>query len=329
MKYNSTYIPKLSLLETLIAINEIQTKIESSISKLGRFWKIAPPMYLLEESKLLSDFNDVSRKVSFDSIDESKIGTLPLNLSNWAKEIIDKLELKNGQGLIYNSQTLWRDKEENTSSTLVEKELVFQLVVPKHSHLEEAKNIAKKIYELVINIANFVEDKYKIRNIYSDKIQFISAQDMENELPNEQIKNRELEFINDINSFIFSSPAKKMYSGKRHIKMPSSLYDLDNQYFLLFKDRVNIDALDIGSVSILATGDVLKKQLIEYDDDQIMSYEFINNWTQKDIKIIEVKFNLPKLMMALLEKGHISEVTSGVNSNEVQDIKKKYNIQTF
>ncbi len=329
MKYNTTYSSLLDLKTTIYAIDNIKQKLISKIRELCDFITVNPPLFLSEDSELLIDIENLTRSISFDTLYEYRVGTLTLSHTNWMRNLIDRLNLNANEGLMSESMLIWRDIEESPTKSITKHELIFQIKITSDDEIAIVRNLSKQIYQIIYQLAIDVEKKYHINNIYNNTAEFITAQMLEHELPNESPKNRELEFAIQKESYILESAGMKLFSGKHHSYIQPFLYDVKNTFQIILKDRVNYLPLKVAMITILANGNTLKDQLMLNNYERLLLTNFYSDLTKKDYKIIEIKINLPSLMMGLLAKGHIAEVQAGIISNEVNQIKEKFDLEAI
>lgn len=329
MKYNTTYNSLLDLKTTIYAIANIKQKLFNQISQLYNFIVVNPPLFFSEDEELLINIEDLTRSISFDTLYEYRVGTLALSHTNWMRNMVDRLDLKAGEGLTSESTLIWRDLEESPTSSITKHELIFQVKIADEDEVIIVRNLSKKIYKIIYQLASEIEQTYNIANIYNSEAEFITAQMLEHELPNETPKNRELEFAIQKESYILESAGMKLFSGKHHSNIPPFLYDIKNCFQIILKDRVNYFPLKVATIAILASGSTLKDQLMLNNYEKLLLTNFYNDLTKKQYKIIEIKINLPRLMMGLLAKGHIAEVQAGIISNEVTQIKDKFDLEAI
>lgn len=191
------------------------------------------------------------------------------------------------------------------------------------------KKIAREIYTLIFEKALSYEQTLKIKNIFPEFLPVISAQSLENEYPDRPPKAREIEFILEQDAFLLKNPGARLLTGHFHTNLPPMIYDLDDFCQIILKDRINSFVLKTVSVAKLAMGKKLSEQLNTFGLNDLKQHQMYASLIEDERTIIEVKINLPRIMMALLGKGHISEVQPGGNSSEVKSIKTRYKIQTY
>lgn len=327
MKYNTTYTPKISLKDTILLTDEVRKKIIKYFESNYNLVNIMVPAYMPEDDELLLNFDEVTRGISFDTSKEYRVGRLVLTSSNYLRKMVRKLELKTNEGLITEGSFVWRDLDESPVLTPEKHEITIQFVAADKNDV--AKQVAKQIYNVILEIAEDFKSRYKIKNIYPEHLPVISAQSLENEYPDKTPKNREIEVILEHDAFLFKNPGARLLTGHIHTSIPPVIYDLDDFYQIVLKDRINTYVLKVASVATIATGKKLSEQLSTFGLNDLKQMKVISSIIEDETNIIEVKFNLPRLMMALLGKGHIAEVQPGVYSDEEKTIKSRYKIETY
>jgi len=82
MKYNTTYIQKSNLKETLINMETIKTLIKDHYNKKLKLISVTPPQHDIESSELIIQTNEQTRHISFDFGHEYRVGKLFLSHTN-------------------------------------------------------------------------------------------------------------------------------------------------------------------------------------------------------------------------------------------------------
>lgn len=331
MKYNTTYTPKLNLKETIFAIAKYKTQLVQEINKMFNFTELTPPVALEEENELLVFDRVATRQCSFDTGTEYKVATLLLSHTNWLRQMMDRLNPDYNTGLFCYGSFIWRDLEESATSTIIKDEYTFQVKLDNNDATQEkSKKIAQEIYAIIFKLAQDVFKNHGIENIYPERATFVTSQMLENEFPHEFMKQREIEFALEQEAYILAAAGEKMYSGKIHSSIPPYLYDLKHFYQLVLRERNNNDVLKVGSVAILASGDLLRDQTNMHGVNQLLTLGFYDKISKiNDYKIVEIKINISRLMMAILAKGHIAEVQAGALSSAAKVVRDKYGIETI
>lgn len=327
MRFNSTYQPTMNLKTTILATAELQELLFLKINSWFKFLKINPPLYFEEDSDFLTNINYITRQISFDTLNEYRVACLTLSHTSWMQHMIWRLNLEYETGLYCESNLIWRDLPELPTNSITKHELIFQIKIKPEDEFKVVKSYSKKLYSLIYDLATLVNEKYNITNIWPQHIDFITSQMTEHELPNASPRNREREFALQKEAFILQSAGLKLFSGKRHSDIPPFIYNLKHCYQIIMNDRNNHLPLKVATIALLANGVTLKDQAISYGYEKILTKKFYQALLEKNDQVLEIKINIPRLMMALLAKGHIGEVQAGVWSTESQQIKDKYNIE--
>lgn len=330
MKYNTTYKQLLSLKETLKWIERFKNKIVTHYDGLFSLIEVNPPVFVEEDSEMAIDFNFISRDVTIDLGDSYKIARLFQSHSNWARDLIARLKMNDNEGVRFYAPTIWRDIHESPTSTTVRQEMTFQFKLNVDIDFNDyLKDMARDFYKLLIEMLDEVQKETGITHQYPRDIKFISAQQLENEFSDLTFKEREIEALIEEEAYVFANAGKTLHSGKIHTFIPPQLYDLNNFYQIVLKDRINTDTIKVASVAMLSSGEQLADQLTMYDLSNLKAKNFYKELINREEKIMEVKINLPRLAMALLAKGHIAETQSGIISDESNTIKQRYKLEKF
>ena len=326
MKFNTTYSSKQTQLQTLRDLSDIKSDILKFMNSRYKLISVDAPLFFEEGSDLLIDAKQVTRKVTFDFGDDYRTGVMVLSNTNWMRKMISKNKFRVNDGIYSDAAFMWRDLEENPTTSSVKRELAFQFISSESSQ-SFINTLTQDVYEFIVSLATKYAKKYDFRNIYPYFAEYISAQQLENEMPNNPFKTREIEYINDKNAFIFRNPGDKLFSGNVHTFIHPSLYELKKYNQILLKDRVNLDVLKVASIGVVATGKELEDQLNKHNLQNYFESKFFNSQIKEKRKIVEIKFNIPRLAMALLWKGHIGEVQAGVSNAETNSIKNRYGVK--
>ncbi|WP_127942934.1 MULTISPECIES: hypothetical protein [unclassified Mycoplasma] len=330
MKFNTTYTPEISLKNTIAALAWLREQVIWQIKKIYRFTYVSAPPFLEQDSLLEVRLPSLTRPISFDAIDEYRVCTLLLTPTNWIRAMIERLDLGVGEGLWTESQSIWRDVPETPSDTITRHEIIFQTKIgADEDEVKLARAQAQQIYQIIFELAKEVWKRWQIKNIYPPSANFVTSQMMENELPNESFDNREIEFVLESDAYILEASGLRMFSGHIHQNVPPNLYDLRNHYEIILRDRVNALTIKVATIALTSNGQQLKDQLTLSGQEQFLTNPFYESLVRQSYKVLEIRFNLPRLAMALLGKGHIAEVQGGVISSEARHIREKYQIETI
>jgi len=85
----------------------------------------------------------------------------------------------------------------------------------------------------------------------------------------------------------------------------------------------------VASISEVISGQKLADQLKVYKETKYLELNHYMELIKQEKKVIEIKVNIPRLAMVILEKGHIAEVQAGTTNSEVEHIKERYKVETL
>ena len=330
MKYNTTYTPKVSLKDTIIKTNQVINEIKKYYFSKFSILKLTSPMFYEEADEKIIQIRERTRKVSFDTLSEYKVAELIISHTNWMREMLDKLKLKEGEGVSIESSTIWRDLEMNPITSPIKNELTFMFIVDKNINpLDVVKNETNNLFDILETFEQDFAKEYGLEKLNMKTKPFITPQMMENEFPNIPPRNREQEFASEYDGYILRNPGMKMFSGHYHTILPTGLYTDRNFNQIIMNDTINSSALKVATIAQIANGQLLKDQLSLSNELHLLEKEFYREQTKKEYNVFEVKINVGRMMMALLKKGHIAEVQPGNLSEEVFHISSRYKIEIY
>ncbi len=330
MKYNTTYTPKISLKDTIKETELIIKKIFNFFNNKYSILSVLSPTFLKEDSEITINMEEKTRPLTFDLGDNYNVAKLLLTNSNWLRTLFDKLKLNDNEGIFNKSMFIWRDLPETPTSTVLKYDLTIQVKISKNIDIKKyLKKEVQDLYLLFYSIEKRISKKYNLKSNFPEFASYVSSQTMENEYPNSSKKEREIEFAHELNGYILQNPGLKLYSGHFHSIIPIEIYSQNNFYQIVLKDFVNNSVLKVASIALLANGIILSDQLSLNNKENLKELDFYADLIKKDENIIEIKINIGKLIMAILKKGHISEVQPGIISDESNIILNKYKIEKY
>lgn len=328
MKFNTTYIPKISLKETIKELESARNFVKDYLKNKYELTEVSAPVFLEKNDNRNISFYNITRPVTFDLGNEGKIAELLLSPTNWMRSMIHKLNLKTRTGLITNTKSVYRDLVESPTSSAVNDEIVVQVKYNSDKGIiHKAQMVTLEIYKLVIELSKNIETSQKVKNIYPKKIKYVSSQELENEYNNATFSEREINYSFVESAYFLASPGTLLFSGHIHSKIQPEIYDLKNFFQLVMADTVNSSVIKPITVAILASGVQLDDQIALYDKESLRTSKYYLNLIEDKSKIIEIKINVPKLLMALLHKGHISEMQPDVISDESNIISLRHKVE--
>lgn len=330
MKYNTTYMQKVSLKDTITTTNDVLDEIKKFYKSRFKVLNVLPPVFLEEDNEMLIDIEKVTRPITFDLSAEYKVGQVLLTQTNWIRSMIHKLNMEGNNAIEVITSTVWRDLDVNPVSSVTKNEVTIQVVLDADEDVERFMKIeTDSLYDLIETLETEYSTKFKLDKNYPQFASYITAQMMENEYPNIDYKAREEEFATELGGYVLVNPGQKLFSGHVHTEIPVELYSTNRFNQILLKDSINSSVLKVASVAELATGQKLSDQLSLFGKANLKEKKFYSDLINTEKKIVEIKINIGRLVMALLKKGHISEVQAGEISDESNTISTRYKVDKY
>ena len=317
--FNKTYLQTTSKQKTIRAIDFIYRQLRTKLDENFYLITVSPPIFDEIGSPTLLNL-DENRQINIDLIQDYQVVTFYQSLSLWAKKCIDEYGIKINEGIIFVENSIWRDTLSNPKVSQHKSYIHIELLVNKSNKKQEIlKKITNKIYSIIFNIAQQLNNKYKISNIFPKKIEFIESQLLENEFPNLSFYNREAEVAEEHKAFVLMQPGKKLFSGAIHAKRSTITYDNDHYNEIHLYDENDGTSLNVISIAY-------KKPYINKSKTSMSNDDKPKTKNNKGDNI-EIKINLFKLYLVLLKKGHIAEVQPNVISKEAIHLHNKHMIE--
>lgn len=308
----------------------IKGNIIFKLNKTFSLLSIPHPVHLVEESDKQIMFNEITRNISYDLSDNYQIVSQLQSHTNWMREMFWKLQLENRQGLLINPRYIFRDKELNATTSIQTEHLIIQVKLDNNDNPTTVyKKTSKILYKWFKEESKRINKKYKLKDIYPDDIQFITAQMLENEYKHLSPEEREIEIANEHLAVLLENSGKRLHSGKMHKIIPTYVFDVNRFREIIFFDEINSSIHNVAQIGILASGQILSDQLSLYNPSELKELNIFKTAIERNDKIMEININLTNLSMVLLQKGHISEVSPGSSDPEVKIIKDKYKVEVL
>lgn len=318
-----TYVSKLNLLETEVAIKFCKDTFERELSKALKLTRVSAPLFVAPESGLNDNLNGYERAVGFDIKVLNKNVEVVQSLAKWKRNALKRYEIQEGFGLYADMNAIRRDEDylDEFHSCYVDQWDWEKVITKKERTISYLKKVVKTIYKVLLKTESLVNKKYNTFNNKLPKdIFFITTKELESMYPNLTRKERENAICKEKRAVFIMGIGWPLKDKKPHDGRAADYDDWKlNGDILVWLDTHNC-ALELSSMGIRVDGESIVKQL-KYKKEE---YKLDNPYS-KDV----ISGNLPltigggigqsRLCLFFLEKMHIGEVQSSMWSDE--DIK--------
>lgn len=316
------YTTNLTGIELQKAIYEVLHVFETTLKLILSLTKIRSPIFI--ESG--TDLNDgLSGEIPAKFNDKNNVGyELVHSLAKWKRQQLKELNLNNNEGIVTNMKAVRREETCDNIHSLFVDQWDWELKIDDSDRtLQTLMDTVYKIYSCIYFTANYVEEKYNIKNNLSKEIKFVTTQELENLYPNLSPKDREHEITRIHKAVCLIGIGDKLKSGNIHDNRAVDYDDWSSEIELngikttglncdiLLYNEVLDESLEISSMGIRVNSDVLQRQYcrrgvaLNIDEHHNYTYQIVNNMLPQSIG---GGIGQSRLLMFFLKKCHIGEV---------------------
>ena len=311
------YSPILGLYDTQKAIGLIKRLFEDHLCGALNLRRVSAPLFVEAASGLNDDLNGVERPVSFDIPFTGREAQVVHSLAKWKRMALYRFGFHAGTGLVTDMNAIRRDEElDNLHSVYVDQWDWEKVIAPRDRTEEYLRGVVRAIVRAICDTQNI------LRNIYgemcaitplSDRVTFISSQELEDLYPNLTPKERENEFVRRHKTVFISQIGAPLRSGKPHDGRAPDYDDWSLNGDILFWNEVLGCAFEVSSMGIRVDPETLDRQLTAAGCDSRRELTFHKMLLSGELpQTIGGGIGQSRLCMLLLGKAHIGEVQSSV-----------------
>ncbi|MBR1764255.1 MAG: aspartate--ammonia ligase [Ruminococcus sp.] len=329
------YLPKyyqsvLTLRETQHAIKYIKDVFQQALSFALTLDRVTAPLIVTKESGINDDLNGVERKVEF-SIREIDGGSAEVvqSLAKWKRMALYRYGYHFGEGIYTDMNAIRRDDDVDNVHSIFVDQWDWEKVIERG---DRNFDYLKKTVESIVKAIAFTKRKVSLRypalkQPISDKVYFITSQELEDMYPDSTPKERERLVCKTHGTVFIMQIGGKLKSGKPHDGRAPDYDDWSLNGDLLFWDQTLDNAIEISSMGIRVDETSLAAQLKEAGAEDRMRFDYHKMIAEGKLPLtIGGGIGQSRLCMLLLEKAHIGEVQSSVWPEDMRDQCAKNNI---
>ena len=311
------YAPILGLYDSQKALGLIKRLFEDHLCGALNLRRVSAPLFVEAASGLNDDLNGVERPVSFDIPFTGREAQVVHSLAKWKRMALYRFGFHAGTGLVTDMNAIRRDEElDNLHSVYVDQWDWEKVIAPRDRTEEYLRGVVRAIVRAICDTQNI------LRNIYgemcaltplSDRVTFISSQELEDLYPNLTPKERENEFVRKHKTVFISQIGAPLRSGKPHDGRAPDYDDWSLNGDILFWNEVLGCAFEVSSMGIRVDPETLDRQLTAAGCDNRRELTFHKMLLNGELpQTIGGGIGQSRLCMLLLGKAHIGEVQSSV-----------------
>ena len=252
-KIPENYKTSLNLKNTEIAIKKIKDFFEDALASELNLTRVSAPLFVRPESGLNDNLNGVERPVCFyaKNIDETMVEVVQ-SLAKWKRMALGRYGFSHGEGLYTDMNAIRRDEEPDNLHSIYVDQWDWELIISKEErNIETLKDAVERIYKIFKHTEDYITSEYPSLSRYlSDKITFVTTQELEDLYPDYTPKEREYAFTKANGSTCLMEIGDKLKSGNPHEGRAPDYDDWSLNCDILFYYPVLDTAFEVSSIVI-------------------------------------------------------------------------------
>lgn len=324
------YDPKLSLMETEIAIKKIKDFFQVALANNLNLTRVSAPLFVDPLTGLNDNLNGVERPVDFTlkGLDEKRVEIVQ-SLAKWKRMALKKYDFKPNAGLYTDMNAIRRDEDLDNLHSIYVDQWDWEKVIAKEDRKEDyLRSRVEKIYDALKSLEQYICGEYPIlTKKLPEDIFFITTQELEDMYPELTPKQREDAITKEKLAVFVMEIGHEMNSGIKHDGRAPDYDDWKLNGDILLWNPVLEMAFEISSMGIRVDETSLKEQLEltnDMDRAKLNYHEMILNC--KLPYTIGGGIGQSRLCMYFLNKAHIGEVQVSIWSKEMIEVCNQNNI---
>lgn len=333
------YHPLLDLKITEKAIKVVKDGFEAGLSSELRLKRVTAPLFVLKNTGINDDLNDLEKKVSFEIRDMGyQVAEVVNSLAKWKRMALADYGIVNGYG-IYTDMNAIRPDEvlDNLHSLYVDQWDWEMSIFPEDRTIQYLKYIVRKIYEVMKRTEYIVVENYPvIKPILPHDITFIHAEELLQAYPHLDPKGRENEICRRHGAVFVMGIGGTLSNGEKHDGRAPDYDDwstLNEEGFyglngdILVWNPVLETAFELSSMGIRVDKDSLLRQLGSAGQSHKKELYWHKRLINGDFPLsVGGGIGQSRLCMFYLRKAHIGEVQSSIWDEQTKSACKANNI---
>ena len=314
------YKSLLDIRSTEVAIKQVKDFFERSLAAKLNLTRVSAPLFVKCSSGLNDTLNGVERPVSFDVKDGGFDVEIVHSLAKWKRFSLKRHGFSLGEGLYTDMNAIRRDEDlDNIHSVLVDQWDWEQVIDKSQRNMETLKATVEKIYDALKETEDFIAKEYNfIEKTLSDKIYFVTTQELEDRYPTLTAKERENKIVKEKGSVFIMQIGGKLKSGKAHDGRAPDYDDWTLNGDIMVYNPVLDTALELSSMGIRVDEEALIRQLGLAGCPERKELFFHKALLNGDLPYtIGGGIGQSRMCMLFLRKAHIGEVQSTIWPDEM------------
>ena len=324
------YEPAIGLRETQVAIKIIKDFFQRELAKQLNLTRVSAPLFVLPESGLNDNLNEVERPVSF-GIKEQKDRPAEIvhSLAKWKRMALKQYGFQPGEGLYTDMSAIRRDEDTDNIHSLYVDQWDWEKIITREERTRETLElIVKAVYKALKVTEDYMAYEYEYIGRYlPDHIEFVTTQQLEDMYPDCTPKEREYKIAKLHKAVFIEQIGDKLKSGEKHDGRAPDYDDWKlNGDIIVYYPVLDI-ALELSSMGIRVDEAVLREQLQKAGCEERAELAFQKELLEGKLPCtVGGGIGQSRICMFYLRKAHIGEVQSSIWPDGIRAEAEKHNI---
>lgn len=307
------YSPKLSLLETEIAIKSLKDIFEKTLAEELSLLRVSAPLFVKRDTGLNDTLNGIERPVGFEF--EDGYAEIVHSLAKWKRMALARYGFGERQGLYTDMNAIRRDETLDALHSIYVDQWDWERIIPSGDRtLETLKVTVESIFRAFKKTERHIISKYpELSATLPDEITFVGAQELEDMYPHLSPKQREDAIAREKKAVFITQIGGRLNSGEPHDGRAADYDDWTLNGDLIFWHETLSCALELSSMGIRVDPTALKYQLGVRDALDKLDLPYHKALVAGELpQTIGGGIGQSRLCMFFLEKAHIGEVQASL-----------------
>ena len=258
-----SYVPKIDLRETQIAIKIIKDFFQRELTRQLHLTRVSAPLFVTPEAGLNDNLNGVERPVAFDLKEGNRSAEIVHSLAKWKRMALGKYGFPAGEGLYTDMNAIRRDEElSNIHSVYVDQWDWCKVISRLDRNTEYLKETVRQIADAVCDTLDALKSVFpQITTTLQRQVSFVTTQELEDMYPALTPKERENAYTKAHKTVFIMEIGDVLRSGEKHDGRAPDYDDWKLNGDILFWNDVLDSALEISSMGIRVDEHSLDEQL--------------------------------------------------------------------
>ena len=317
-----TYLNKLDILETEVAIKLVKDTFERELASALSLTRVSAPLFVRPETGLNDDLNGVERPVQFDIRELGADVQIVHSLAKWKRMALRRYGFAPGTGLYTDMNAIRRDEDlDNLHSVYVDQWDWEKVIDRDHRNLDYLRETVLSIVSALRKTQSVLSLQYPVLDHLIDSdVYFISSQELADRYPGLTPHEREDRIAKEKGIVFVTQIGCKLRDGKPHDGRAPDYDDWRLNGDILVWYPVLNRAVEISSMGIRVDEKSLSAQLKEAGCEERRNLDFHKRLLAGELPLtMGGGIGQSRICMLVLQKAHIGEVQASVWSEEMID----------